>query len=119
VSGGQKQRISLARVCYSKAKYVLLDDPLSAVDAPTAKFLIDHAICGLLKGRTCILVSHAVYLVLPYADHVVSVKNGDIVAQGHPKEIVQNPTAEGIFGMEIMEDLAQNSLMKRREPPAP
>jgi ABC-type multidrug transport system fused ATPase/permease subunit len=110
VSGGQKQRISLARVCYSKAKFVLLDDPLSAVDAPTAKFLVDHAICGLLKGRTCILVSHAVNLVLPYADHVISVKNGDILAQGHPKQIVRDPEAEGLYGVDIMEEMSPEPL---------
>ena len=91
----------MARACYSRAKFVLLDDPLSAVDAPTAKFLVDHAIRGSLKGRTCILVSHAVGLVLPFADYVVSIKNGDVVAQGHPEDVVRDPNAEGIYGIEL------------------
>lgn len=79
------------------------------MDAPTAKFLVDHAIRTLLKRRTCILVSHAVQLVLPFADYVVSIKNGDILAQGHPHDISKNPRAEGIFGLEI----------KTEEEPAP
>lgn len=101
VSGGQKQRISLARACYSKAKFVLLDDPLSAVDAPTAKFLVDNAIRGLLKDRTCILVSHAVHLVLPHADYAAVIKNGVIVAQGTSQDLVKDPLAEGIYGIDL------------------
>jgi ABC-type multidrug transport system fused ATPase/permease subunit len=87
VSGGQKQRISLARLCYSRASYVLLDDPLSAVDAPTARFLIHKCILGLLKGRTVILVTHATSLLVPFADLVVVIENGEISAQGAPNEM--------------------------------
>jgi ABC-type multidrug transport system fused ATPase/permease subunit len=66
LSGGQKARISLARAIYSNVTILLLDDPLSAVDAPTAKFLMEEAICGrLVKGRTVILVTHAVSLCIP------------------------------------------------------
>jgi ABC-type bacteriocin/lantibiotic exporter with double-glycine peptidase domain len=82
VSGGQKQRISLARAAYSPSSIVLLDDPLSAVDAPTARHLLLNCILGpLMNGRTVILVSHAVGLVLPRADYVVVVKNGSISAK--------------------------------------
>ncbi|KAI8834848.1 P-loop containing nucleoside triphosphate hydrolase protein [Chytridium lagenaria] len=89
LSGGQKQRISLARAVYSPATYILLDDPLSAVDAPTAKHLLHHAILRLLRGqgRTVLLVSHATNLVLPHADHVVVVRNGEIAASGSVAEI--------------------------------
>ena len=79
---------------------------MSAVDAPTAKFLVDNAIRGLLKDRTCILVSHAVHLVLPFADYGVVIKNGSISAQGPAQELVKNPLAEGIYGI----DLNYNSL---------
>ncbi|KAJ3250674.1 hypothetical protein HK103_003279, partial [Boothiomyces macroporosus] len=70
LSGGQKQRISLARACYSPASIVLLDDPLSAVDAPTARYLLHKCILGVLKGRTVVLVSHATHLVVPFADYI-------------------------------------------------
>lgn len=102
VSGGQKQRISLARACYSDARFVLLDDPLSAVDAPTARFLLHRAILGSLKGRTCILVSHAVSLALPHADYCVLVKNGEVASHGSPSEVVNDPSADPIYGMELM-----------------
>lgn len=42
LSGGQKQRVALARACYSKADVVLMDDPLSAVDAHVGRHLFDE-----------------------------------------------------------------------------
>ncbi|KAI8930188.1 hypothetical protein BC831DRAFT_508630 [Entophlyctis helioformis] len=74
LSGGQKARISLARAVYSPSPVVLMDDPLSAVDAPTAKYLFEKCICGpLLAGRTRILVTHAEALCAPSADFVVHI----------------------------------------------
>ncbi|XP_024538493.1 putative ABC transporter C family member 15 [Selaginella moellendorffii] len=52
LSGRQKARVSLARACYSTAPIILLDDPLSAVDASTAKYIVDYVLNGILKGRT-------------------------------------------------------------------
>ncbi|KAJ3295827.1 hypothetical protein HDU76_006793, partial [Blyttiomyces sp. JEL0837] len=68
LSGGQKQRIALARAAYSTLPFVVLDDPLSAVDAPTARHLFDHCILGLLQNRTRILVTNAVGLAIPQSD---------------------------------------------------
>ncbi|KAJ3403849.1 hypothetical protein HDU80_003663 [Chytriomyces hyalinus] len=96
ISGGQKQRISLARAVYSTANVVLLDDPLSAVDAPTARHLLKNAILGALKGRTIILVTHAVSLTAPFADHVVILQNGVVVSQGTPTEIANDPAVEDV-----------------------
>ncbi|KAJ3309507.1 hypothetical protein HDU76_003588, partial [Blyttiomyces sp. JEL0837] len=95
LSGGQKQRISLARAAYSNAQVVLLDDCLSAVDAPTARHLLRKCILGLLmSGRTCILVTHATYLVLPYSQHIIAMKNGSIEAQGTLEEIMASPDVD-------------------------
>ncbi|KAJ3292905.1 hypothetical protein HDU79_000932 [Rhizoclosmatium sp. JEL0117] len=99
LSGGQKQRISLARALYSQAKIVILDDPLSAVDAPTAKHLMLHAINGpLLVNRTVILVTHAVGLVVPFAEFVVFMKAGQVVASGSPAEIARHPDVAEVTG---------------------
>ncbi|KAJ3359817.1 hypothetical protein HDU91_004794 [Kappamyces sp. JEL0680] len=100
MSGGQKQRISLARACYSRAMIVMLDDPLSAVDAPTARYLLHKAILKLLKGRTVILVSHATHLVVPYADWVVSVKNGEVSFQGTSVQIAQS-SSDSLFDLDL------------------
>ncbi|KAI8838753.1 hypothetical protein BJ741DRAFT_600512 [Chytriomyces cf. hyalinus JEL632] len=97
VSGGQKQRISIARALYSDASIVILDDPLSAVDAPTARHLMTHAVCGsLLADRTVILVTHAISLVLPVADHVIFLKRGQVVACGTALEVAQNAAVRDV-----------------------
>jgi ABC-type multidrug transport system fused ATPase/permease subunit len=89
LSGGQKQRISLARALYSKARHVLLDDVLSAVDSHTAKWIFDNALNGrLMRNRTCILVTHNVSLTLPLAEFAVVLDNGKVVAQGTANEVI-------------------------------
>ena len=79
----------------------MLDDPLSAVDAPTAAFLLHKCILDLFKGRTVILVTHAVGLVLPKADFIVCCKNGSIAAQGSPREISNNPALAEIVSSDL------------------
>jgi ABC-type multidrug transport system fused ATPase/permease subunit len=91
LSGGQKQRISLARALYSKARHVLLDDVLSAVDSHTAKWIFENALMGpLMRSRTCILVTHNVGLCLPRSEFAVVVENGRIVAQGTAGEVISS-----------------------------
>ncbi|KAJ5508755.1 hypothetical protein N7527_010898 [Penicillium freii] len=58
LSGGQKQRISLARTIYADTDLLLLDDPLSAVDADVGQHIFNKAILGLLRGKTCILENY-------------------------------------------------------------
>ncbi|KAI8611877.1 hypothetical protein BC830DRAFT_624097 [Chytriomyces sp. MP71] len=89
LSGGQKQRISLARAAYSRNQFVIFDDPLSAVDAPTARHLFEHCIIGLLAGRTRILVTNAVGLAMPCADHLVLMNAGRLSSQGTVEEVMK------------------------------
>lgn len=91
LSGGQKQRISLARALYSRARHVLLDDVLSAVDSHTAKWIFDKALMGpLMYNRTCILVTHNVSLCLPEAGFAAVLDNGRIAAQGTATEVIDS-----------------------------
>ena len=71
LSGGQKARVALARACYAKAPTLLLDDPLSAVDAHVGKHIFREVLGpnGLLDGTTRILVTHQTHP--PLADKVV------------------------------------------------
>lgn len=58
LSGGQKARVGLARVAYSEADLVLLDDPLSAVDPAVGRHIFQKCIRGILVGRSILLVTH-------------------------------------------------------------
>ncbi|KAI1320479.1 hypothetical protein EDD11_000864 [Mortierella claussenii] len=93
LSGGQKQRVNIARAVYFDADVVLLDDPLSAVDAHVGKYLFKHCIMGALQGKTRVLVTHQLH-VLPQVDYVICMKDGEIVERGTFYELMAN---EGEF----------------------
>ncbi|GBB94362.1 hypothetical protein RclHR1_02340019 [Rhizophagus clarus] len=88
LSGGQKQRVSVARAVYYNADIVLLDDPLSAVDAHVGNYLIANCIQGSLKGKTRILVTHHLH-ILPHVDYVICMGNGEVVEQGTYGELMK------------------------------
>ncbi|XP_068209834.1 multidrug resistance-associated protein 1-like isoform X2 [Palaemon carinicauda] len=83
LSGGQKQRISLARAVYSNPDIIILDDPLSAVDAHVGRHIFEKLIGpeGLTKDKTRILITHAVW-VLPQMDEIFVVQDGRLVERG-------------------------------------
>ncbi|KAL5612887.1 hypothetical protein BROUX41_004035 [Berkeleyomyces rouxiae] len=91
LSGGQKQRISVARALYSNSEHIILDDCLSAVDSHTAQWIFTNCIRGpLMRGRTCIMVTHNTQLCVPASDFVVVLENGRIVAQGTPDDVIDS-----------------------------
>lgn len=79
ISGGQKQRLNIARAIYFDADIVLMDDPLSAVDAHVGRHIFDHAILGLLKDKCRILATHQLW-VLSRCDRIVWMEAGKIQA---------------------------------------
>jgi len=87
LSGGQKARINVARAAYNDADIIFLDDPLSAVDAHVGRQLLDECICGLMAGKTRVLVTHQLH-VLPRADRIFCMHQGKIVEQGTYDELV-------------------------------
>uniref|UniRef100_A0A8C2XI91 Multidrug resistance-associated protein 4 n=1 Tax=Cyclopterus lumpus TaxID=8103 RepID=A0A8C2XI91_CYCLU len=86
LSGGQKSRVSLARAVYQDADIYLLDDPLSAVDAEVGRHLFEECICGLLRKKPRILVTHQLQY-LKAADQIVVLKQGQMVARGTYSEL--------------------------------
>ncbi|XP_008276233.1 ATP-binding cassette sub-family C member 4 [Stegastes partitus] len=89
LSGGQKARVNLARAVYQDADIYLLDDPLSAVDAEVGRHLFEQCICGLLKNKPRVLVTHQLQY-LKAADQIVVLKEGHMVAKGTYKELQQS-----------------------------
>ena len=87
LSGGQKARINLARACYQQKPCILLDDPLSAVDANVAQHILANCLNKLLADKTRILITHRVEL-LKTVDVVYVVDGGEIVNVGSPDEVL-------------------------------
>ncbi|WPH03689.1 oligomycin resistance atp-dependent permease yor1 [Acrodontium crateriforme] len=91
VSGGQKQRLNIARAIYFNADIVLMDDPLSAVDAHVGRHIMDNAICGLLRNKCRVLVTHQLH-VLHRVDRIVWMKEGTIHKVATFPELMANDT---------------------------
>ncbi|KAI9046549.1 hypothetical protein LZ554_009295 [Drepanopeziza brunnea f. sp. 'monogermtubi'] len=79
VSGGQKQRLNIARAIYFDADLILMDDPLSAVDAHVGRHIFDNAIMGLLRDKARILATHQLW-VLNRCDRIIWMEDGKIQA---------------------------------------
>jgi ATP-binding cassette, subfamily C (CFTR/MRP), member 1 len=92
LSGGQKQRINIARAIYSDAGIVLLDDPLSAVDAHVGTHIFNEAICGLLKNKCRFLATHHLHL-LSRLDKIIWMIDGRIEAIGTYEELMKSHSA--------------------------
>ena len=92
LSGGQQQRVALARALAPKPHVLLLDEPLSALDAKVRRVLRSE-IRKLQKslGITSIMVTHDQEEALTMADHIVVLDKGRVVQQGPPAEIYDRP----------------------------
>jgi ABC-type multidrug transport system fused ATPase/permease subunit len=79
LSGGQKARVALARSVYSRSRILFLDDPLSALDHNTAEFIVKKCFAGpLMEGRSIVLITHRLNLVLHIATNLVAVSDGTV-----------------------------------------
>ncbi|KAJ2396097.1 hypothetical protein GGI05_001285, partial [Coemansia sp. RSA 2603] len=90
LSGGQKQRVALARAVYSDRRILLIDDCLSAVDAHTAKHILNACLVGstpLMHGRTRVLVTHHVAACLRHCAYVAVMREGRVALSGEPHEL--------------------------------
>ena len=92
VSGGQKQRLNIARAIYFNSDIVLMDDPLSAVDAHVGRHIFDNAICGLLKDKCRILATHQLH-VLSRCDRIIWIQEGHIKTVDTFENLINNNEA--------------------------
>ena len=92
LSGGAQQKASLARVLASKAKLLLLDEPLSALDA-RVRVDLRYELRRLVKslGLTAIHVTHDQEEAMSVADRVVVMRKGRIVEVGEPRQLYDRP----------------------------
>ena len=101
LSGGQRQRVALARALVTKARIVVLDDPLSAVDTLTERRLVKR-LRPALQGRTVLVATQRLSTV-ELADRAVVLVDGRIVESGTPQELLRAGGAFAeLFGDEVV-----------------
>jgi ATP-binding cassette subfamily B protein len=105
LSGGQKQRIALARALVREPHVLVLDDPLSAVDAKTEAAILD-AIDRQAASRTVVLVTHRV-AAAARCDRILVIDGGRLVDQGTHDELVSRP---GLYAAFAEEQSAKSAL---------
>ena len=91
LSGGQQQRVALARALARKPSLLLLDEPLSALDASLRKSLQDEIVkAHKMFGCATIMVSHDKNEILRLADRVIRIDQGIVLADGVPAEVFRD-----------------------------
>ncbi|MEW6229752.1 MAG: ABC transporter ATP-binding protein [Bacillota bacterium] len=92
LSGGQQQRVALARSLVANPRLLLLDEPLSNLDAKLRQRMrVELKALQQLIGITCLYVTHDQEEAMSLADEVIVMRDGRIVGQGPPREVYHNP----------------------------
>ena len=99
LSGGQRQRVWVALVLAQRTPYLLLDEPTSFLDIAHQYQLLSLLARLRDEGRTVIAVLHDVNQACRYADHLVALRDGRIVAEGAPADIVDAALIKEVFDL--------------------
>lgn len=105
LSGGERQRVLLARALATGANILLLDEPTANLD------LAHQALMFKLVRDRCkdqnasaIVITHDLNLASEFADEIILLKEGRIVAKGRPREVLNAENLHKIFGVEVLLD---------------
>lgn len=101
LSGGQRQRAWIAMTLAQDSEVILLDEPTTFLDLAYQIDVLDllHDL-NRSRGKTIVMVLHDLNHACRYADHLIAVKNGQIVAEGKPDEVVNESLVREVFGLE-------------------
>jgi iron complex transport system ATP-binding protein len=100
LSGGQRQRAWIAMAVAQGTPVLLLDEPTTYLDLAHQIDVLDLITdLNRREGRTVVMVLHDLNQACRYADHVVAMKSGRVVAEGAPADVVTEQTVEDVFGL--------------------
>jgi iron(III) transport system ATP-binding protein len=99
LSGGQQQRVALARALVLQPEVLLLDEPLSNLDAGLRRHIReDIRSLQLRLGLTVIYVTHDQDEAMAVSDQVVVLREGQVLQVGSPREVYEQPVSEFVAG---------------------
>ncbi len=100
LSGGQRQRAWIAMALAQETPLMLLDEPTTYLDiAHQVDVLELLKQLNVNEGRTIVMVLHDLNLASRYANHLVAMADGGIVAEGAPGEVITSEIVERVFGL--------------------
>jgi len=99
LSGGQRQRVWVAMALAQETPILLLDEPTTFLDIAHQIELLDLLADLNRQDRTIVAVLHDLNHACRYASHLVAMKDGAIIAEGKPTEIVTEQLVEQVFGL--------------------
>jgi len=114
LSGGQRQRVWIAMALAQETDILLLDEPTTYLDVTHQIEVLDLLVeLNHRAGTTIVMVLHDLNLAARYADHMVVMADGRIVAEGHPATVVTTQTVREAFALEslVVEDPVSGSPM--------
>ncbi|SFF56859.1 iron complex transport system ATP-binding protein [Halobacillus alkaliphilus] len=102
LSGGQLQRAYIAMIIAQDTEYVLLDEPLNNLDMKHSVQIM-KALRKMVEelGKTVVIVIHDINFASCYSDHIVALKNGEIVREGSTEEMITTEVLRDVYDMEI------------------
>lgn len=99
MSGGQRQRAWIAMAVAQATPLLLLDEPTSALDLGHQIEVFELIRSLAQAGKTVVMVVHDLSSACRYADHLVAMCGGGIVAEGHPMDIVTPELVKRLYGV--------------------
>jgi energy-coupling factor transporter ATP-binding protein EcfA2 len=110
LSGGQQQRVALSSILVMQPRVLVLDEPTSQMD-PVGTREVFGVIRGMAeRGMTVILAEHKVEWIAQFADRVIALKDGQILLDGPPSEVLTSPLlAEHGFGVSRYTSVARRA----------
>ena len=101
LSGGQRQRVWIAMALAQETEVLLLDEPTTYLDLTHQVEVLDLITdLNRQRGTTVAIVLHDLNLAARYADHIIAMKNGQIVAEGAARAVVTEELVREVFGLE-------------------
>ena len=99
LSGGQRQRVWISMTLAQGTDLLLLDEPTTYLDLAHAIDVLDLVDDLHESGRTVVMVLHDLNLATRYSDNLVVMRAGEILAQGHPRDVITAELLQEAFGL--------------------
>lgn len=111
LSGGERARVLLARALATKAPVLLVDEPVAALDPRHQLLVLDILRVRARGGATVVAVMHDLALAARYADRMLLMQEGRLVAEGLPEEVLTPARLAASFGIEATVTRREDALI--------